>query len=147
MSAQNRQKLTPFVCKMSALAQPPPPLFVRNTINFENPEFFCTKKCDVRIWRTLPSLLSEKCPHWKSLPPDCGRLVWTAPYKTTLNGYCAQCSHWFRFMSTSNRKAHDRATRSSESITPFPRSFLAKPLPCLYILLLSQLVINKQSYG
>jgi len=60
-SAQNREKLTPpLVRKISALVQPPSPLVCADTINFEKPEVFCTKKCG-RPHLTNPLF---PCPHW-----------------------------------------------------------------------------------
>jgi len=52
MSAQNREKLTPLVRKMSALTQSLYPLVHADIINFENSEFFASKKADVHSWRT-----------------------------------------------------------------------------------------------
>jgi len=81
-STKNREKLTQIVRTGSN-----PPLSVRAHYKFsvrahykfsKNPMFFAPKIADVRIWRTP---LSAKYPYWTSpLPPDFGRLLWTAPY-------------------------------------------------------------------
>jgi len=82
MSAQNREKLTPFplVCKMSALAQPSSPLSMRTHINFEKSEFFYTKNCGRPHLTNLLVLKMFSLGSVDTLPPDIGRLLLTASY-------------------------------------------------------------------
>jgi len=51
-------------------------------------------------WRASeeqPSTLSEKCPHWKKISPNRGRLLWTAPCnysRFVLDSTCVAFSSW-----------------------------------------------------
>jgi len=78
MSAQNREKLTLLlVRKMSVLAHPLPPYPCGNTINFVKSEVFCAKTCGCPH---LKNPLCSKNVRTGQTVPDCGRLLWTAPY-------------------------------------------------------------------
>jgi len=61
---------------------PPPPLSMRTHHKFQKIRSFLRQKVRTSASEeTLLPPLSEKCPHWtNSPPPDCGRLLWTAPY-------------------------------------------------------------------
>jgi len=50
-----------------------------HTLNFEKYVVFCTKKC------RPPHLKNPPCPQnvCTGHPPDCGRLLWTAPYRAS----------------------------------------------------------------
>jgi len=53
-----------------------------HTINFKKSEIFCAKNCGCPH---LKNPLFAKCPHWTTPPlPDCGRLLWKAPYQKFL---------------------------------------------------------------
>jgi len=76
MSAKNSEKLTLLlVRKMFALAQPP--CLCGHTIYFKKYEVFCSKKCGHPHLKT--SLVRKKSVLDKTLPPNCGRLLWTTP--------------------------------------------------------------------
>jgi len=64
----------------------PSPLSVRTHHKFEKSEVFLRKKVRTSASEESPPPLSTKCPHWtNSLPPDWGRLLWTAPNTTYRN--------------------------------------------------------------
>jgi len=95
----------PFVCKMSALAQPlssPGPC--GHNINFEKSNVFCTKKCEHSIWRTEEPLLNvwldNPPPYWIT-SPDYGHPLWTAP-----NHICALMYVLYRLNSITTLEKH-----------------------------------------
>jgi len=68
-----RKKLTPLVCKMSALAQPSLPTCPCGgyTISFEQSEVFYIKKCGRPHLKTPPFSALDNPP-----PSDCERFLW-----------------------------------------------------------------------
>jgi len=81
----------PLVCKMFALGQP---LVRADTPKISKNPKFLHQKVRTSASEEPPPSLSAKCPHWK--PPDCGRLLWTAPYSTLslmLNVKQGSCKH------------------------------------------------------
>jgi len=66
---------------LSALAQPPSPLFVRTHHKLRKIRSFFAKKCGRPHLKNLPPLVRKMSALDKpSLPSDSGRLLWTAPY-------------------------------------------------------------------
>jgi len=83
----NREKLAPPPCPhwLKGL----PPLTMQTHHKFQKIQVFLAKKCGRLHLKNPPPPLSAKCLHKKTpFPPDCGRLLWSAP-----NSFCLKIPH------------------------------------------------------